>query len=132
MVHFDREQLNETSRIVIAAAIDVHSRLGPGLLESVYQACLVHYLRVVAKQKVESEVVLPVLYREVRLDPGLRIDLLVNDCVVVELKSIDQLLPIHHAQLLTYLRLSNLRLGLLINFNVLRLVSGLKRIVNRF
>lgn len=79
-----------------------------------------------------TEIALPVIYRDVKLDPGFRVDLVVNDCVIVELKSVEQTLPIHRAQLLSYLRLSGLRLGLLINFNVPRLVMGLKRIVNGY
>jgi GxxExxY protein len=128
---FRREYLDHTSRIVIEAAIDVHRTLGPGLLESVYQTCTAYYLRE-ANQKVLTEVALPVHYREVKLDPGFRVDLLVNDCVIVELKSLEHVLPIHRAQLLSYLRLSGLRLGLLINFNVPRLVMGVKRIVNDY
>ena len=79
-----------------------------------------------------TELTLPVIYRDVKLDPGFRVDLVVNDCVIVELKSVEQVLPIHRAQLLSYLRLSGFRLGLLINFNVPRLVMGIKRIVNRY
>lgn len=109
----------------------MHSKLGPGLLESVYQTCTAHYLRE-AKQTVQTELTLPIVYRGVTLNPGLRIDLLVNECVIVEIKAIERVLPIHLAQLLSYLRLSNLRLDLLINFNVPRLVSGVKRIVNKF
>ena len=123
--------MDQTSQIIIEAAIDVHRKLGPGLLESVYQTCTAHYLRE-ANQKVLTELALPVIYREVKLDPGFRVDLLVNDCVIVELKSVEQVLPLHHAQVLSYLRLSGLRLGLLINFNVPRLVVGIKRIVNNF
>lgn len=123
--------MDQTSRIIIEAAIDVHRKLGPGLLESVYQTCTAHYLKE-AGQKVLTELALPIVYREVTLDPGFRVDLLVNDCVIVELKSVEQVLPIHHAQVLSYLRLSDLRLGLLINFNVPRLVAGVKRIVNNF
>lgn len=123
--------MDQTSRIIIEAALDVHRKLGPGLLESVYQTCTAHYLRE-ANQKVLTELALPILYRNVKLNPGFRVDLLVNDCVIVEVKSLEQVLPIHHAQLLSYLRLSGLRLGLLINFNVPRLVSGVKRIVNDY
>jgi GxxExxY protein len=126
-----REHSNQTSKLIISAAIDVHSKLGPGLLESVYQTCTAHYLRE-ANQKVLTEVTLPVVYRDVVLQPGFRIDMLVNDCVIAELKSVEQLLPIHYAQLLSYFRLSGMRLGLLINFNVPRLIMGVKRIVNNF
>jgi len=127
----DQDQLNETSRIIIEAAIDVHSKLGPGLLESVYQTCTAYYLRK-AGQVVLTEQKLPIRYGDVHIDAGYRIDLLVNDAVIVEVKSVEQLLPIHHAQVLSYLRLSQKRLGLLINFNVPRLLVGLKRIVNNF
>ncbi len=123
--------MDQTSEIIIRAAIDVHRKLGPGLLESVYQTCTAHYLRE-ANQRVLTELTLPVIYRDVKLDPGFRVDLVVNDCVIVELKSVEQVLPIHRAQLLSYLRLSGFRLGLLINFNVPRLVMGIKRIVNRY
>lgn len=127
----DQDQLNETSRIIIEAAIDVHSKLGPGLLENVYQTCTAYYLRK-AGQVVLTEQKLPIRYGDVQIDAGYRIDLLVNDAVIVEVKSVEQLLPVHHAQVLSYLRLSQKRLGLLINFNVPRLLSGLKRIVNNF
>jgi GxxExxY protein len=126
-----REQLDQTSRIIIAAAIDVHSKLGPGLLESVYQTCTAHYLRK-SEQDVKTEVSLPVIYLGTKLDPGYRVDILVNNCVIVEIKAIEQIAPIHLAQLLSYLRLSNLRLGLLINFNVKRLVTGIRRVVNNY
>jgi len=128
---FRRDELNQTSKIIIAACIDVHSNLGPGLLESVYQTCTAQFLRD-ANQKVLTQVALPITYRNVSLQPGFRIDMLVNDSVIIEIKAVAQILPIHHAQLLSYLRLSGMRLGLLINFNVPRLISGVKRIVNNF
>ena len=114
---------------VIAAAMKVHSALGPGLLESAYETCLAHELR---KQgfAVATQVALPVVYDGVKLDLGYRIDLIVNDEVVVELKAADQLLPIHQAQLLSYLKLSSRRIGLLINFNVVLIKDGIHRIVN--
>jgi GxxExxY protein len=111
---------------VIGAAIEVHRALGPGLLESTYRVCLRHEL----EQRgltVASEVPVPVEYRGVRLDCGYRIDLLVEGAVVVELKSVEGLLPVHEAQLITYLRLSGLRVGLLINFNVPVLKDGIVR-----
>jgi GxxExxY protein len=121
-------ELNDISGEIVRAATEVHSALGPGLLESAYRACLWHDL---SKRglRAETEVVLPVNYDGVTIDVGYRIDLLVEDAVIVELKTATKLLPIHHAQLLSYLRLSNRRLGLLINFNVYRLVDGVKRMV---
>lgn len=113
---------------IIAAAVDVHRELGPGLLESAYQACLCHEfaLRHLAFR---SEVALPVEYKRIRLDCGYRMDFVVEDKVAIELKSVDRLLPIHQAQLMTYLRLSKMRVGLLINFNVRVLRDGLVRTV---
>ena len=118
-----------TSRAVLDAAFKVHTQLGPGLLESAYRICLQHEL-IKAGHHVESEVSLPVVYDGVKLDAGYRIDLLVNECVVVELKTIDRILPIHEAQLLSYLKLSGKALGLLLNFNVAHLRNGIKRLVN--
>jgi GxxExxY protein len=111
---------------VVDAAIKVHRLLGPGLLESVYQSCFVQELRS-RGIKVQSQVVLPIIYEGVELESGLRIDLLVGGKIVVELKAVDELHPVHFAQLLTYLRLSERRLGFLINFNVPKLVDGLHR-----
>ena len=111
---------------VVDCAYRVHTALGPGLLESVYEACLVHELhkRGLAAQR---QVALPVVYDTIRLDAGLRLDLVVEDCVVVELKAAESLLAVHQAQLLTYLKLSGHRLGLLINFNVPLIKDGIKR-----
>ena len=122
--------INEISAQVIDAAMKVHTALGPGLLESAYEACLLHELRK-RGLKVLSQVGLPVVYDEITIDVGYRFDLLVEDCVMVELKAIDKLAPIHAAQLLTYLKLSGIKVGLLINFNVLHLKDGLKRMVNK-
>jgi len=115
------------ARQVVDAAYAVHSALGPGLLEGVYEVCLVHELN---KRgiKVEQQVMLPVIYDNVRLDAGLRLDLVVNDCLIVELKAVENLLPVHKAQLLTYLKLSGYRLGLLINFNVPVIKNGIQRV----
>ncbi len=123
--------INEISGAVVDAAMKVHTALGPGLLESTYEACLAHELRKRGLQ-VASQVSLPVSYDGVRIDVGYRIDLLVEDAVVVELKAVDGLLPIHQAQLLSYLKLSGKKVGLLINFNVVRLKNGIQRIVNNF
>ncbi|HSZ59865.1 MAG TPA: GxxExxY protein [Tepidisphaeraceae bacterium] len=122
--------INQISAEIIDAAIKVHSALGPGLLESAYEGCLLHELRK-RGLKVLPQVVLPVVYDGVKIDVGYRIDLLIEDCVMVELKSIEKLAPIHEAQLLTYLKLSGIKVGLLINFNVLHLKDGLKRMVNK-
>jgi len=114
---------------VIGAAIRVHKALGPGLLESVYETCLAHEL-VQAGLRVERQVDLPVVYDTIRLDCGFRIDLLIEDQVLVELKAVEKILPIHEAQLMTYLRLSHKPVGLLINFNALRLKDGILRRAN--
>jgi GxxExxY protein len=114
---------------IIGCAITVHSALGPGLLESVYEACLVYELSK-AGIEVARQVSLPIRYEEVILDGGLKLDLLVGRRVVVELKATEKLLPIHTAQLLSYLRLSKLRVGYLLNFNVQHMRGGIKRVVN--
>ena len=124
-----RSPVNAITRTIIGAAMEVHSALGPGLLESAYRACLLFELHR-AGLKAEAQVELPVVYRGVKLDLGYRIDLLVEDAVIVELKSIDAIAPIHQAQLLSYLRLSGKNVGLLINFNVPHLRDGIKRLVN--
>lgn len=115
---------------IIGGAIRVHSWLGPGLLEHAYRACLAQEL-VDRGLSVRVEVPVPLQYRGVRIDIGYRIDLLVNDLVLVELKAIERVLPLHEAQALSYLRLGGLPVGLLINFNVLRLRDGIRRIVNQ-
>ena len=114
---------------IIQAALRVHSTLGPGLLESAYRACLVHDLRLHNIQ-VTTELILPVSYLGKPIDVGYRIDLLVDQVVVVELKAIAQLLPVHRAQVLSYLRFGRYPVGLLINFHVARLRDGIQRIVN--
>ncbi|MBI4441841.1 MAG: GxxExxY protein [Acidobacteria bacterium] len=108
----------------------VHSAVGPGLLESAYEACLLHELRDLGL-KVAAQVSLPVAYDGVKIEVGYRVDLLVEDAVIVELKAVETLLSIHTAQLLSYLKLSGKRVGLLINFNVLQLKDGIKRMVNK-
>jgi GxxExxY protein len=122
------EQTERLASQVIDAAIAVHKALGPGLLEGVYEVCLCHELsrRGVPFQR---QVSLPVVYDNIRLDAGLRLDLLVGNCVVVELKAVETLTPLHDAQLLTYLKLTGHRLGLLMNFNSPLLKDGLKRLV---
>jgi len=122
---------NELSRIVLDAAFQVHSALGPGLLESAYEKRLAYEL---GKQGIStsSQVELPIIYDSKRIDAGYRIDMLVENLVIIELKAVERLLPIHEAQLLSYLRLARKRLGLLINFNTCRLKDGIKRMVNDF
>jgi GxxExxY protein len=119
---------HEISHAVISAALKVHSALGPGLLESAYEACLAHELRK-AGLRVETQVGLPVVYDGIKLDLGYRIDMLVNELVVVELKSVEEISRVHVAQVLSYMKLSKKQLGLIINFNVLRLKDGIKRLV---
>ena len=126
----ERKFLDDTARITLDKAIVVHSRLGPGLLESVYRTCLAHELRK-AGQKIETERLVPIVYDGIELD-GYRLDMLVNDAVIVEAKTVERLLPVHHAQLLSYLRLLDKRLGLLINFKVPQVMQGVKRVVNDF
>mgnify|MGYP003111791322 CR=1 FL=1 len=120
---------NEIAKKVIGAAIDVHKSLGPGLLESAYQECLFYKL---GKEDlfVVKEKAMPLIYEEVALDCGYRIDLLVENKVVIELKSVESLNDVHLAQTLTYLKLGDYKLGLLINFNVSLLKNGVKRVVN--
>lgn len=122
-------EVNQITEKIIGIAMKVHSALGPGLLESAYHACFLWELN---KQGflVDSEVMLPVVYDGERIDAGYRMDLLIEDMVVVELKAIDKVLPIHEAQLITYLKLSGKKVGLLINFNVLHLRDGITRRVN--
>ena len=122
-------ELNDITGQIVDAAIKVHTSLGPGLLESTYEACLIYELRkrgLIAK----SQVPLPVRYEEVHIEVGYRIDLLVEETVIVELKSVDQIAPIHKAQLLSYLKLSGKKIGLLINFNVELLKNGITRLAN--
>jgi GxxExxY protein len=113
---------------LVDAAIKVHKSLGPGLLESVYEICLCHELAI-RGIPFRRQLDLPVCYEGIRLESGLRIDILVDDCVVVELKIVEKLLPVHEAQLLTYLKLSNKRIGFLLNFNVPIMKHGIKRMV---
>ena len=122
------EATERIARSVIDAAIAVHRTLGPGLLESAYEACLAHELEV-RGHSVVRQMALPVVYQTVKLDAGYRVDLMVDGTVIVEVKSVDALAPIHEAQLLTYLRLSDRRLGFLINFNVVLLKQGVKRMI---
>ena len=120
---------NEISKIIIGKAIEVHKALGPGLLESAYQVCL-YYELIEEGLNVEKQKPMPIVYKDVKLDHGYRIDLLVEDKVVIELKTVDALIDVHEAQILTYLKLGDYKLGLLINFNVTLLKNGVKRFVN--
>jgi len=128
-----REPLRSEDKItekVIGAAIEVHRHLGPGLLESAYQGCLAHEMTL-RGIRFDREKILPVVYKGVRLDQGYRLDFLVEDLIVVELKSVAQLTDVHYAQVLSYLKLADLKLGLLLNFNVGRLKSGgIRRVAN--
>jgi GxxExxY protein len=119
---------NEISGAVVDAAMKVHSALGPGLLESAYAVCLTHEL-VKRGLRVNCEVPLPVVYDGVKLEAGYRLDMLVEDTVVVELKAVEALAPIHQAQILSYLKLSSKPIGLLINFHTLHLKDGIKRFI---
>jgi len=121
---------NEISERIIGCAIEVHKSLGPGLLESAYLECLIYELQK-AGLRVEKQKPLPLIYKDVKLDAGYRIDILVEGKVIIELKSVEAINEIHIAQVLTYLKLSGCKLGLLINFNVLRVVDGIKRLVNQ-
>lgn len=125
----ERRSLNDLSFVVIRCAMKVHTELGPGLLESAYEACLTHELRKNGF-KVETQVALPVTYDGIQIDLGYRLDLVVEDQLVIELKAIENVLPVHKAQLLSYLRLSKRKLGLLINFHVTHLREGISRVVN--
>lgn len=121
--------INDVSGAVVSAAMQVHTDLGPGLLESAYEACLAFELRKRGFD-VQTQVPLPLVYQGVKLEVGYRIDLLVDDCVIVEVKSVELLAPIHEAQVISYLKLSGRKVGLLINFNVLHLKDGIRRFVN--
>ena len=126
-----RMQENDVTEIIIGSAIKVHKALGPGLLESAYEECL-HYELLKTQLKIERQKPLPLIYEEVMLECGYRSDLVVNNKVVVEVKSIEALNDIHLAQILTYLKLANCKVGLLINFNVLKLTDGIRRVVNKY
>jgi len=122
-------ELNDLTEQIIGCAITVHRALGPGLIESAYEVCLAHEM---SKEglNVQTQVALPVIYDNIKLDAGYRLDVLVEQRVVIELKAVERLIPIHEAQLLSYLKLSKLPIGLLINFNVRLLKDGIRRLVN--
>ena len=122
------EKVEQVATIIVDAAFKVHATLGPGLLEAVYSICLAYDLRK-RGLTVEREVALPIFYDGVRLDAGFRLDLIVDGCVIVETKAIERMIPVFEAQLLTYLKLTGLTLGLLINFNVPLIKDGIKRVI---
>lgn len=126
---WDENAINELSYKVIGAAIEVHRELGPGLLESIYEVCLCRELSL-RNLKFKKQVEVPIIYKGVKLDTAYRLDLIVEDILIVELKAIENLMPVHEVQLLTYLRLNKLWLGLLINFNEPVLNKGVRRVVN--
>ena len=124
-----RARIEETAATVVDAMLAVHRELGPGLLESTFQACLAHELSL-RGITVQCEVELPVMYQGMSIEVGYRIDMLVGDCLIVENKTVQALLPVHEAQMLTYLKLSGHRLGFLVNWNVPRIRDGIKRLVH--
>jgi len=128
--HSDILDINKTTESIIGAAIEVHRHLGPGLLESAYEECLCEELSL-RKILFKRQIALPVTYKSKKLDIGYRIDLLVKDEVVVELKTVESILPIHEAQTLTYMRLGGWHVGLILNFNVTILKNGIKRLVHK-
>jgi GxxExxY protein len=125
----DYEVENELSKIILGCAIEVHKQLEPGLIESAYQECL-HYELLKSGLDVVKEKPMPIIYKDVKLDHGHRIDLLVNSKVVIEIKNVEQFTDVHTAQVLTYLKLGNYKLGLLLNFYVTTLKNGIKRVIN--
>ena len=124
--HTEKEESGSLTGKIIGAAIEVHRALGPGLLESAYEACLIYELRL-RQLKVEYQKPMPVFYKDVMLDCGYRVDLIVEQQVIVEIKSVSNILAVHEAQLLSYLKLANCKLGLLLNFNVKMLKDGIRR-----
>jgi len=122
------KEIERVAHEIVDAAFKIHSKLGPGLLESAYAALMEYELKK-RGLLVETEFPLPVVYEDVRIDLGYRLDMVVEHCVIVELKAIEKLHPVHEAQILTYLKLTNLRLGILINFNIKLIKDGIKRVV---
>lgn len=120
--------MEEIFKKILDSSFKVHTALGPGLLESAYSECL-YFELISARLKVEKQKALPLVYGEIKLEAGYRIDLFVEDCIVIEIKSVDALADIHLAQILTYLKLSHCKLGLLVNFNVVHLKEGIKRVI---
>ena len=122
------EKVQDTARLAVDAAFQVHSILGPGLTEKVYEACFL-YECTKRGMTVARQVHVPIQYGEIRIEAGLRLDMILNDCIVIELKAVESLNPLHKAQLITYLKLTGIRLGLLINFNVPMIKDGIQRII---
>lgn len=131
MRQMDPAAMDALTDRVIGAAIEVHKHTGPGLLESVYEACLCHELSLL-RISFSRQVDLPVAYKGIKLDCGYRMDIVVEECLVLELKTVERLLPVHSAHLLTYLKLARMQVGLLLNFNEPVLRRGLKRLVNNY
>jgi GxxExxY protein len=123
-------EVNEITEIIIGAAIEVHKQLGPGLLESTYERCLIHEIQLRSNLDVVHQKILPITYKGIQLDEGYRLDLLVAEQVIVEVKAVEKILPVHEAQLMTYLHLTGLQVGLLLNFNVTILKNGIVRKIN--
>ena len=121
-------EINELTGLILAKAYEVHTILGPGLLKSTYEECLCHELALCGLH-IERQKALPIIYKNIKLDAGYRLDIIVNSSVIIELKAVETLNPIHTSQLLTYLKLSHIRYGLLINFNVKSLKEGIKRYI---
>ena len=131
LIRLDMSKSNDLTYKIIGCAMEVYKTLGPGLLESVYEQALIYELELNGLD-VKSQVAVDVVYKGKLICPDLRVDLLVDDTIIVELKSVEELKPVHHKQILTYLRLMNKRVGLLINFNVPDLKDGIKRVINGF
>ncbi len=127
----NKEEYNNLSKQILDASIRVHKEMGPGLLESVYETCLIQELNI-RKVKTESQVFLPLNYRGYELNKDFRLDLLIENEIIIEIKAVEVLLPVHEAQIISYLKLADKRLGFLINFNVPLLKNGFKRFVNNF
>ena len=126
-----KQEYERLATIIVDACFKIHKKYGPGLLESAYQACLVYELKK-RGLSVQAEVPLPLIYEEVKLDCGYRLDIVVENCILIELKSVEQLAPIHSAQIITYLKLSKMKMGFLVNFNVPLIKDGIKRFVNNY
>lgn len=126
----ERERLEQVAKAIVDSAIKVHKSLGPGLLESAYQYCHVYELRK-RDLNVQTELILPIMYDGQQIDAGYRIDVLVENSIIIENKSVEQVLPVHEAQLITYLKLQNCKLGFLLNWNVPLMKDGIKRFANK-
>jgi GxxExxY protein len=122
------QQTEDAFKLILDCAFQVHTTLGPGLLENAYEECLMYEL-IQSGLKVERQKLLPLVYKEIKLDVGYRVDLMVNDSIIIEIKAVEELSDVHLAQILTYLKLSKCKLGLLVNFNVKYLKSGIKRVI---